>query len=48
MKANQKTVITIKNDKKKISLTERFENYKENNLAKEYKWDKSKGREMDF
>ena len=40
-----KIIITV-SKKKKISLAERFENYNGKNLAKEFVWDESVGREL--
>ena len=36
----------VKHKKRKISLAKRFANYKGSNLAKEYVWDKAKGKEI--
>lgn len=33
-------------EKKKISLEERFKNYKGSNFTKEFSWDKSVGKEV--
>ena len=33
-------------DNKKISLEEKFANYKGENLAKEFEWDNPKGKEI--
>ena len=40
-----KIIITV-SKKKKISLAERFKNYNGKNLAKEFVWDESVGREL--
>ena len=40
-----KIIITV-SPKKKISLAERFKNYNGKNLAKEFVWDESVGREI--
>ena len=42
---NDKIIIT-KAQKTKISLEERFAEYKGENLAKEFSWDESKGKEI--
>ncbi len=42
---NKKIIISIP-EKKKISLEERFKNYKGSNLTKEFSWDKSIGKEV--
>ena len=42
---NDKIIIT-KPQKTKISLDERFAEYKGENLAKEFSWDESKGKEI--
>lgn len=42
---NDKIIIT-KPKRKKISLEERFADYLEDNLAKEFTWDNSKGKEI--
>ena len=42
---NDKIIIT-KPQKTKISLEERFAEYKGENLAKEFSWDESKGKEI--
>lgn len=42
---NNKIIITIP-ERKKISLEERFANYHGENLAKEFKWDEAKGKEI--
>lgn len=42
---DEKIVITVSKNKK-ISLKERFENYHGENLAKDFTWDESVGREM--
>ena len=42
---NDKIIIT-KPKKTKISLEEEFEKYKGENLAKEFSWDDSKGKEI--
>ena len=39
-------IIISKPKKTKISLAERFANYKGTNLAKEYTWDEAKGKEI--
>ena len=44
MKKN-KVYVSVTNSKKKVSLKERFENYKGKNLSKEFSWDKDVGRE---
>ena len=38
--------IIISKPKKKISLEEKFANYKGENLAKEFEWDNPKGKEI--
>ena len=42
---NKKIIISIP-EKEKISLEERFKNYKGSNLTKEFSWDKSVGKEV--
>ena len=42
---NDKIIIT-KQKRKKISLEERFKQYKGENLAKDFSWDEPKGREV--
>ena len=39
-------IIISKPAKKKISLEERFNNYHGENLAKDFTWDNSKGKEI--
>ncbi len=39
-------IIISKPKKEKISLAEKFANYKGNNLAKEFTWDEAKGKEL--
>ena len=39
-------IVLSKSKSKKISLKERFENYKGNNLAKEFSWDDPIGEEI--
>lgn len=54
LKANDKLIITQDEDKiiitksnnNKISLEERFKNYKGKNLAEEFEWDDPVGREI--
>ena len=54
LKANDKVIleqddekiIISKPKKEKISLKKRFENYKGENLAKEFSWDDAKGKEI--
>lgn len=43
-KVEDKIIISI--PKKKISLEERFKNYKGKNQAKDFKWDQPKGNEI--
>jgi len=38
--------IIISKPKKKISLEEKFANYKGENLAKDFEWDNPKGKEI--
>lgn len=42
---DEKIVITVSKNKK-ISLKERFENYRGENLAKDFTWDESVGKEI--
>lgn len=42
---DEKIIITIPK-KKKISLAERFKNYNGDNLAKDFSWDESVGKEI--
>ena len=44
-KVDDKVIMTKKLDSK-ISLAERFANYKGDNLAKEFEWDEPVGREI--
>lgn len=54
LKTNDKVELQFDNDKiiitkpkrKKISLEERFADYQGDNLAKEFTWDNSKGKEI--
>ena len=54
LKANDKVIleqddekiIISKPKKEKISLRKRFENYKGENLAKDFSWDDAKGKEI--
>ncbi len=54
LKTNDKVDLNFQEDKiiiskplkKKISLEERFLNYKGTNLAKEFSWDEPKGKEL--
>jgi len=54
LKTNDKVDLNFQEDKiiiskplkKKISLEERFLNYKGANLAKEFSWDEPKGKEL--
>ena len=39
-------IIITRPQKEKISLEERFANYKGENLAKEFSWDDAKGKEI--
>ena len=39
-------IIISKSTSNKISLAERFKNYKGDNLTKEFSWDEPKGREI--
>ena len=39
-------IIISKSKNNKISLEERFKEYKGKNLTKEFNWDKNKGREI--
>lgn len=39
-------IIITKSDKKKISLEERFKEYKGKNLSKEFTWDDARGNEI--
>ena len=39
-------IIITKSEKKKISLEERFQNYKGKNLSKEFVWDDARGNEI--
>ena len=39
-------IIITKSEKKKISLEERFKEYKGKNLAKEFTWDDARGNEI--
>ncbi len=43
---NKNEIIISKPKREKISLAERFANYKGSNLAKEYVWDEAKGKEI--
>ena len=43
---NKNEIIISKPKREKISLAERFANYKGSNLAKEYIWDEAKGKEI--
>lgn len=43
---DQDDKIIISKKKNKISLAEKFENYNETNLAKDYTWDSPKGKEI--
>ena len=43
---NKNEIIISKPKREKISLAERFANYKGSNLAKEYTWDEAKGKEI--
>ena len=42
---DDKIIISVPK-KKKISLEERFENYKGKNLAKDFVWDEARGNEI--
>ena len=42
----EERIIITKSKNRKISLKERFENYKGDNLAKDFKWDSKVGREI--
>ena len=46
IKEEDKRIIGFKAKKNKISLIERFSNYKGNSLAKEFVWDEPKGKEI--
>ena len=44
-KVNKKIIISIP-EKKKISLEKKFKEYKGKNLAKDFSWDESVGKEI--
>lgn len=46
LKENDDKIIISKSRKQKISLKERFDNYNGENIAKDYKWDAPKGKEI--
>ena len=46
IKEEDKRIIVFKAKKNKISLIERFSNYNGENLAKEFEWDNSWGKEI--
>lgn len=46
IKYENEQIIITKPKKEKISLEERFKEYKGENLAKEFIWDEAKGKEI--
>lgn len=46
IKYENEQIIITKPKKTKISLEERFKEYKGENLAKEFTWDEAKGKEI--
>lgn len=42
----EEKIVISKSQKKKISLRERFKEYNDKNLAKDFSWDEPKGREI--
>lgn len=42
----EKKLVIISDNKPKISLKKRISNYNGKNLAKEFKWDKPRGKEI--